>query len=416
VSGPRLLAIMGSGETTPTMVTPHQRILAQVSGEAVLLDTPYGFQENADDITARARTYFARNVGTDVEAVDLRRVEAMPAAAVETAVERVARAGWVFAGPGSPTYALRQWEATRLADVLAERLVDGAGATVFASAAAVTLGRHAVPVYEIYKVGADPYWIDGLDVLRPLGLDAVVIPHFDNAEGGTHDTRYCYLGERRLTALEAELDPATFVLGVDEHTLALLDLVAGTLTVEGRGAVTVRRAGRSSVFPAGETVAVEALTAAAAGAPAVAAHAPPAPAAQPDEEPAAEPLLAAMRDLSRQLDAALADDDAMAATQAVLDAEETMRSWAADTTQSPDTDAAVALYRSMIARLGGAAAEGLHDHRDVVAPHVQALLDLRAAARDDGDYALADRIRDSLVVAGVEVRDHDDGTDWTYDP
>ena len=29
-----------------------------------------------------------------------------------------------------------------------------------------------------------------------------VIPHYDNNEGGTHDTRFCYLGERRLSMME----------------------------------------------------------------------------------------------------------------------------------------------------------------------------------------------------------------------
>ena len=72
------------------------------------------------------------------------------------------------------------------------------------SAAALTLGSHAVPVYEIYKVGADPEWVDGLDLLaRAHRIAAAVIPHYDNKEGGTHDTRFCYLGEERLRALEA---------------------------------------------------------------------------------------------------------------------------------------------------------------------------------------------------------------------
>ena len=39
------------------------------------------------------------------------------------------------------------------------------GALVFASAAALTLGRLTVPVYEIYKVGATPTWAEGLDLL-----------------------------------------------------------------------------------------------------------------------------------------------------------------------------------------------------------------------------------------------------------
>jgi GntR family transcriptional regulator/MocR family aminotransferase len=42
---------MGSGETSPTMVKAHRSLMAQ---PAVLLDTPFGFQENADDIVARA--------------------------------------------------------------------------------------------------------------------------------------------------------------------------------------------------------------------------------------------------------------------------------------------------------------------------------------------------------------------------
>ncbi len=78
------------------------------------------------------------------------------------------------------------------------------GGVTFASAAALTLGRFTVPVYEIYKVGVEPCWLDGLDVLGPFGLNVAVIPHYDNAEGGHHDTRFCYLGERRLAMLEAE--------------------------------------------------------------------------------------------------------------------------------------------------------------------------------------------------------------------
>ena len=50
----RVLAIMGSGETSPTMVTIHKEIVARLGAgrhSAVLLDTPYAFQENAADIS-----------------------------------------------------------------------------------------------------------------------------------------------------------------------------------------------------------------------------------------------------------------------------------------------------------------------------------------------------------------------------
>ncbi len=171
-------------------------------------------------------------------------------------------ARWVFAGPGSPSYALRQWAGSPVPDALDARLAAGGegGAVVFASAAALTLGLVTVPVYEIYKVGAEPRWLTGLDVLgRATGLRAAVVPHFDNTEGGTHDTRFCYLGQRRLEVLEAQLPEGAFVLGVDEHTGLVLDLDTGEGRVVGRGAVTVRAEGRSWTAPSGSTVTLDEL-------------------------------------------------------------------------------------------------------------------------------------------------------------
>jgi hypothetical protein len=63
------LVIMGSGETAPTMVPVHREVFANTPpGPAVMLDTTFGFQLNADDLVARSRRYFADSVGKDVEA------------------------------------------------------------------------------------------------------------------------------------------------------------------------------------------------------------------------------------------------------------------------------------------------------------------------------------------------------------
>lgn len=229
--------------------------------DAVLLDSPYGFQENADEISLRTIGYF-RNLQIPLA------VASWPTAddvlRRERALVRVKDANYVFSGPGSPTYALKVWEPSRLRNVLGDKLTNG-GCVAFSSAAAATLGVATVPVYEIYKVGATPYWAPGLDLLAQLGLRAAVIPHYDNAEGGTHDTRCCYLGERRLRALESMLDADTVVLGVDEHTAAVFDLDANTVTVLGRAALTVRRQAISTVFPSGVTVPIDELRAIAAG-------------------------------------------------------------------------------------------------------------------------------------------------------
>ena len=168
----------------------------------------------------------------------------------ETAIAKIRAADWVFAGPGSPTFALRQWEGTPIPDAIAAKLRDG-GAVVFSSAAALTLGRKTIPVYEVYKSGAEPYWVDGLDLLTGIGLPVVVIPHYDNKEGGNHDTSKCYLGERRLALLEPELDDDVFILGVDEHTGVIIDLDAQTAEIVGKGGLTLRKDGVSKRIETG---------------------------------------------------------------------------------------------------------------------------------------------------------------------
>jgi hypothetical protein len=256
----RILAIMGSGETAPTMKGPHRAIFDRLGPDpqAVLLDTPFGFQENAPILAAKAIEYFHDAVGRRVEAAGLTRTDTGDTVAVERGVAKVRSADWVFAGPGSPTYALAQWRNTAVPDALADKLRSG-GAVVFSSAAALTLGRVTVPVYEIYKVGMDPHWLDGLDVLAEVGLDVAVIPHYDNAEGGNHDTRFCYLGERRLAMLEPTLPEGCFVLGIDEHTGIVMDLDADTAEIVGKGAVTLRRQGVSVRLDSGQTIPLDTL-------------------------------------------------------------------------------------------------------------------------------------------------------------
>ena len=176
-----------------------------------------------------------------------------------TAVARIREARYLMAGPGSPSYALRQWADGPIPSALADHLRDG-GILTMASAAALTLGVVTIPVYEIYKVGTDPGWLPGLDLLGPAtGLQAAVVPHYDNAEGGNHDTRFCYMGERRLRILERQLPPGTFILGVDSHTALVLDLDRRTAAVSGLGGVTVRVDGRGTVFPSGSEVGIDVL-------------------------------------------------------------------------------------------------------------------------------------------------------------
>ena len=410
----RVLAIMGSGETAPTMVETHKRLLGAAGPDARLVDTPYGFQENADELTAKAVEYFDHRTGHRVAPVELRDTTSLSPAQLEDRVAACRDADWLFAGPGSPTYALRQWQQTRFPDVVADRLTRDGTTTVFASAAACVVGRHTVPVYEIYKVGQDPHWAPGLDLLSAHGLTCVVIPHFDNREGGGHDTRFCYLGARRLAAMEQELDDATWVLGIDEHTALVLDLDSGDARIEGRGQVTVRRRDAQVVFRAGDDVSVDVLRRAATGTTATSVSAPTASSTGGADVPAeATPLAEGIVDHGSRFDAALAAGDAVRAADVLLALERLVTEWASDPNQSDDVARADALHRRMVVDLARAAATGLGDPADRVRPFVETLLALRSDARNADDWSTADHIRDALADAGVELRDGPDGTTWS---
>jgi hypothetical protein len=413
---PRLLCIMGSGETTPTMVSVHADLLSRLGPRpvpAVLLDTPFGFQENAADISERTVAYFRDRVGFPISVASFRNRELATPLEYETMLARVAEARYVFAGPGSPSYALRQWLGTAVPDLLAAKLRDG-GCVTLASAAAVGLGVCSLPVYEVYKVGEDPRWLDGLDLLSVTGLRAAVVPHYNNAEGGTHDTRYCYMGERRLRILEGLLPEGVDILGVDEHTAAIFDIDAGTVSIRGRGGLTWRRNGVSQRFENGTTMPIAELAGLApAGEPA-----PAAPGTQAVEANESLPVAGVspfLEEVTRQSDAAetaLASRDVDGAVGAVLAIDTQIYEWAADTLDSDEQDRARETLRRYVVRLGDLARNGAADPRDRIGPVVDRILELRVQMRGAGEYALADKLRDALVEAGIEVHDTPAGSTW----
>jgi len=421
---PRILTIMGSGETAPTMVTTHRRLTALLPApvRAVVLDTPYGFQENAPELAARAVEYFRTSINVDLAVAGLVRLHDTHLAADPVQIERglrtLADATYIFAGPGSPTYALRQWAGSSVAATINHKLATG-GIVTFASAAALTLGRATVPVYEVYKVGQDVQLLEGLDVMSSVGINAAVIPHYDNTEGANHDTRYCYLGATRLELFESMLDDDTYVLGIDEHTGLVIDLEAGEANVVGNGVVTIRLRSQSFEYPTGETIALETLqdpwvllngnsgagvairTAAPETATALTAHAP-APGSLDDA------LAKCEADFAAAMEARNADG----AVRAALELEQAIHEWSVDTLQSDAADRARAALRSMISSLGDAAVSGVRNPRDVVSPYVEAMLAVRATVRAEKRYDLSDIIRDAFASLNIEVRDTPTGVEW----
>lgn len=380
---------MGSGETSPTMVTPHKQIIADLrnSTKPILnvLDTPFGFQENAEVLTNKLTEYFAQSVGESVGTVSMRNVH-ISSSDLAQAVNSIRDSDWLFAGPGSPSYALKVWRELGVTPHFNEVL--SRGTLTFASAAALTVGSHTIPVYEMYKVGEDPHWLPGLNLLEHhTGMSAAIIPHFDNTEGANHDTRFCYIGERRLRVLESMLPPETFIIGVDGHTGVSFNLQTRIATVFGLGQMTIRHHGESWIVNNGESATFDEII------------------AHTGSAIVLEPPAELFKVNPRQVEELLESGEVNAAVEALLDLDELDR----------DLQTRVAVH-SLITRLGLIATTPRMDMVAVAGPFIDALLQERQNARTSGRWDDADSIRDRLTELKVIISDSKDGSSWKFLP
>ncbi len=255
------ITFMSSGEMSARLSMAHRAVLARLDEplRAIFVDTPAGFQENAAALAEKAVEYFKHNLQQNLSIVSFKsKQEATPEQMNEVAAQ-IRSANYVFAGPGSPTYAVRHWIDTPIAAAFAAQLQSG-GHLVFASSAAIAMSRYVVPVYELYKAGHDPYWVDGLDLLGPYGLELAIMPHWNNSEGGAaFDTRYCFIGKRRLKAMEDLLPGSAHMIGLDENTACVFDLAAHTCEVFGSGRVVLRHSGQEKSYSPGTKLGWEEL-------------------------------------------------------------------------------------------------------------------------------------------------------------
>jgi hypothetical protein len=165
----------------------------------------------------------------------------------------------VYFGAGSPTYTVRQVTDSLAWDYI--RTAHRHGAIISAaSAATIALGKLALPVYEIYKVGEDPFWKPGLDLLGPFGLAVVFIPHWNNTDGGTElDTSHCFMGQKRFERLCAQLPSDVVVVGMDEHTGLVIDFDEGSGWVGGNESVHILHGCKEVTYHKGEKFPLSAI-------------------------------------------------------------------------------------------------------------------------------------------------------------
>ena len=231
------------------MAPLHRSIVASLPKRStpsslVALDGSYDFQTNRAEMGEKIAVFFRSKVGIPTTVIGLPETDRAGAdlapSALAPTIAGLNAADLIFLGPGSPSRALRRWGGTPIVDQVIARIQNGA-TLITSSAAAAASGRCTIPVYEIYKAGTNPVWLDGLDIMGALtGLAVAIVPHWNNNEGATHDTSRCFIGEGRLQQLERTLPDGTAILGIDEHSALTIDLGANSVTVAGKGAVTIR--------------------------------------------------------------------------------------------------------------------------------------------------------------------------------
>ena len=406
------IVLMGSGELTATMVEVHKKMLARFpdSPTAVFLDTPAGFQLNVDEISRKAVEYFRVHVQKQLNVASYKSSENTNAFEAETAFHMLRNADFVLVGPGSPTYAVRQLQKTPIPEILVNNIRAG-GCLVAASAAALTMGRFTLPVYEIYKVGQDIHWIDGLDVLTSFGLNLVVIPHWNNAEGGTHDTRFCFMGEPRFQQLEKLLPDDTMIIGIDEHTACIIDFNTQRIDIQGIGHVTIRKNGNEIKFGRGDQIPLEILVK---------------EVSQRNWKPkdlidveqagdmnvSKESFLNKISLIEASFRKGLANHDQKDTTNAILELDSAIWKAQKDLEDEERISEAREILRDSIVLLGAELGASPRQIRKYLSPLVEQMLQLRSRFRNEQKWSEADRIREVLQQSNIHVEDTKDGVQW----
>jgi hypothetical protein len=344
----------------------------------VFLDTTAGFETNVDAIVEKAAEYYAHHLQTELRVARYRHRDRSTPEELAAAVATIRDANLIFAGPGSPTYAIRQWRESPVWDAVVQRFEAGAD-IFFASAASICLGRFALPVYEIYKAGEDPYWAEGLNLLGEFGLDLAVVPHYDDSSGGdNYDSRFCYMGARRFDILQSCLPGDVSILGIDAYTAICFDPATRQASVSGQGGVTLIGEGGSRRFESGSMLPFDAF-----------------------------------RSSSREIVQTF-DPGEQVSGYAFADTDSDGEGPLAELTAAITNNTSMTGNEKidLLAKLQslGDLSTGPSETEDHL---VDLVLELRKGLREAKRFDLADRARDALVASGFEVQDHPDGARWS---
>ena len=253
------IAFLGSGETSLAGGRIFESLARNLPEglKIALLETPAGFELNSSQVTGRVAEFMQsrlQNYKPQVEVIPARKRGTDFSPDDPDILKPLLTADMIFMGPGSPTYAVRQLKDSLAWEIIRARHRLGA-TLVFASAATISIGAWALPVYEIFKVGEDVHSVPGLNLFGDFGITLSIIPHWNNAEGGVDlDTSRCFVGLDRFNEWCNSLPSENTTLGLDEHTGFIIDFQTGKCQVLGVSSVSLVRECDPEIYGAGSTV------------------------------------------------------------------------------------------------------------------------------------------------------------------
>tara|TARA_B100000676_G_C18060259_1_gene837275 strand:- start:29 stop:1054 length:1026 start_codon:yes stop_codon:yes gene_type:complete len=252
------ILFLGSGETASAGRILHDQLFKKLSKKKInvaILETPAGFEPNSRQVALEVSDFFIeklQNYHPDVKIIPARRRDGDFSTNSEEIISDIKTADHIYLGAGSPTYLVKHLENTLALETLHNQHQNGSSICL-TSASSIAFGKWSLPVYEIFKVGLDLYWQQGLDFFSRFNLDLSIIPHWNNNDGGKKiDTSRCYLGKERVDKLLNMLPIESVVLGIDEHTGLLLDFSKQTVNVVGKGSVHLLQAGNEKIYINGD--------------------------------------------------------------------------------------------------------------------------------------------------------------------
>jgi len=253
MSHPGKIILLGSGETSASGRKIYDFLFRSISEQVqvAILETPAGFELNSEWVAGQVAEFLQhrlQNYEPSVALVPARKRGTSFSPDDPDIVSSLLSANVIYMGAGSPTYAVRQlqnslaWHTTVACHQMGTNVI-------WTSAAPLAISAYTLPVYEIYKVGEELHWKEGLDFFESFGMSLVFVPHWNNQDGGSVlDTSRCYMGVERFSRLVEMLPKRATVVGIEEHTALVIDIHERTCQTLGKGGVILLRDGEEQRY------------------------------------------------------------------------------------------------------------------------------------------------------------------------